>query len=192
MTPSGLGGLLTRAMHDEDSHWGLNMTNTTSNAWRAYGDKRYFDRSISRTSAWSTWRSGFRDEVFGAFNTGTVPQPANYLALTRIANLTAARNFPAEAAGNISPLFAWNGSTVVRRKDVNNLNDYSWTSDWYGWSTYYLLEKQYNPNTPTGYLQPPTGSPAVSPNGWQSTQSVPPNWIQNAQVRYAVSMVNNL
>jgi hypothetical protein len=193
VTPSSLGGLLTRAMHDEDSHWGLNVTNTTANAWRAYGDKRYFDTvDLANKTLVDVAVQDSVDEVFGAFNTGTVPQPANYLALTRIANLTAAQNYSgAQAAGNISPLFAWNGSTTIRRNDVNNLNDYSWTSSWWGWSTWTLLQK-YNPNTPTGYLQPPTGSPAVSPSGWQSNQSVPPNWVAGAQVRYAVSVVNNL
>src|SRR5262249_42592779 len=40
---SMFGGLLTRAMHDEDSHWGLAVHNAAKDSWRAYGDKRYFD-----------------------------------------------------------------------------------------------------------------------------------------------------
>jgi len=32
---------------------------------------------------------------------------------------------------------------VLRRKDVNDLNDKHWTADWWGWSTYLLL-KDYN------------------------------------------------
>jgi len=193
VTPADLGGLLTRAMHDEDSLWGLNVTNTTSNAWRAYGDKRYFDTvDLANKILVDVAVQDSVDEVFGAFNSGTVPQPADYLALKRIANLTAAQNRSgAQAAGNVSPLFAWNGSTTIRRNDTNNLNDYSWTDNWWGWSTWTLLQS-YNPNTPTGFAQPPTGSPAVSPSGWQSTHSVPPNWVQGAQVRYAASVVNNL
>jgi hypothetical protein len=132
------------------------------------------------------------DEVFNAFSTGTVPQPANYMALGRIANLTATQNYSAaQSAGNISPMFAWDGSTTLRRNDVNNLNDYSWTSSWWGWSTWTLLQN-YSPNTPTGYPSPPTTAPVVSSSGWQSNKSVPPNWVQGAQVRYAVSIVNNL
>ena len=193
VTPSDLGSLLTRIMHDEDSHWGLNVTNTTSNAWRAYGDKRYFDTvDLANKTLVDVAVQDSVDEVFNAFNTGTVPQPANYLALSRIADFTAAqKSSGAQAAGNISPLFAWTGSTTIRRNDVANLNDYSWTSNWWGWSTYALL-RNYTPNTPTGYLQPPAGSPAVSPNGWQSTQSAPPNWVAGAQVRYAASVVNTL
>jgi hypothetical protein len=49
-------------------------------------------------------------------------------------------------AGNFSPLFRVEGSKVLRRKDVNNLNDTATVDDWWGWSTYLLL-KDY---TPTG------------------------------------------
>jgi hypothetical protein len=193
VTPSKVGALLTRFMHDEDSHWGLNVTNPARSAWRAYGDKRYFDTvDLANKGLVDLAVQDSVDEVLHAFTNATVREPADYLALTRVANLTAAQNYSgALAAGNISPLFAWNGSAVLRRNDVENLNDYSWTGDWYGVTTLALLEI-YNTNTPTGYPQPPTGSPAISSNGWQSTQSVLPNWIQGAQVHYAVSIVNNL
>jgi hypothetical protein len=193
VTPSDVGSLITRIMHDEDSLWGLNVTDANAHAWRAYGDKRYFDTvDLANKVLVDVAVQDSVDEVFNAFSTGTVPQPADYLALTRIANLTAAQNYPgAQAAGNISPMFAWDGSTTLRRNDVNNLNDYSWTSSWWGWSTWTLLQK-YSPNTPTGFATPPATAPAVSPNGWQSNQSVPPNWVQGTQVRYAASVVNNL
>jgi hypothetical protein len=54
------------------------------------------------------------------------------------------------------------------------------------------LLARYNPDTPTGYSSPPTTAPTVSPNGWQSGQSVPPSWVQGQQVRYAVSILNSL
>jgi len=44
---------------------------------------------------------------------------------------------------NFSPLFKMEGDKVLRRKDVNDLNDKHWTADWWGWSTYLLL-KDYN------------------------------------------------
>ena len=193
VTPSSVGSLITRIMHDEDSLWGLNVTNANAQAWRAYGDKRYFDTvDLANKTMVDAAVQDSVDEVFNAFNTGTVPQPENYTALGRIANLTVAQNNSgAQTAGNISPMFAWNGSATIRRNDVNNLNDYSWTSSWWGWSTWTLLQK-YKPNTPTGYPLPPTTAPAVSPSGWQSSQSVPPNWVKGARVRYAVSMVSNL
>jgi hypothetical protein len=39
------------------------------------------------------------------------------------------------------------GDKVLRRQDVNDLNDKHWTNDWWGWSTYLLL-KDYKPNSP--------------------------------------------
>jgi hypothetical protein len=192
VTPSSAGSLLTRYMHDEDSHWGLAVTNQNSNAWRAYGDKRYFDTvDLANKVLVDAAVQTSVDEVFTAYLNGVVPQPAQYLALQRVANLDQAQN-PANAQpmGNGSALFFWNGTTVMRRNDVNNLNDYSWTGSWWGWSTLALLKNSYNPNPPQGYLQPPTAAPSVDPNGWQSNQSVPPNWVQGAQVRYAASFVN--
>ncbi len=176
VTPGEVGALVTRIMHDEDSACGLAVTNAAKQAWRAYGDKRYFDTvDLANKAVVDAAVQDSVDEVFNAFNTGFVPQPENYLPLARIANLTAARDYSAaQAAGNLSPLFAWNGSATVRRNDVNDLNDYSWTTDWWGWSTWAALLMDYHPNTPTGYPQPPAGSPAVSPGGWQSNRSVPP------------------
>lgn len=193
VTPSDSGSLLSRFMHDEDCLWGLNVTNTVGNVWRAYGDKRYFDTvDLANKTLVDVAVQESIDEVFAAFNTGAVPQPANYAALTRIPNLTnAADRTTAQASGNVSPLFTWDGSVVLRRNNVDDLNDYSWTSSWWAWSTLILMQS-YSPNQPQGYPAPPTTSPAVSPTGWQGNQSAPPNWVAGAQVRYAVSFVANL
>jgi hypothetical protein len=194
VTTSDVGSLLSRYMHDEDCLWGINVSNQTYNAWHAYGDKRYFDTVDTTNKALVDFTvQQSVDEVFQAFNTGNVPQPAAYVALTRIANLAAAQNSGgAQAAGNISPLFVASGNTVLRRNDVNNLNDYSWTDSWWGWSTLSLMKTSYAPNPPQGYPQPPAAAPLISPNGWQLNHSVPPNWVSGAQVRYAVSFVLNL
>ena len=58
-------------------------------------------------------------------------------------DLNAAQN----PANNFSPLFKMEEDKVLRRKDVNDLNDKHWTNDWW-WSTY-LLPKDYKPNQPT-------------------------------------------
>ncbi len=195
VTPSDVGSLLSRYMHDEDSLWGINVTNQTSNAWHAYGDKRYIDTvDLANKNLVDFAVQQSVDEIFQAFNTGTVPQPANYVALTRIPNLTAAQNSGgAQAAGNISPLFVASNGTVLRRNDISNLNDYSpWTNNWWGWSTLSQMKTSYNPNPPQQYPQPPSSAPAISPTGWQSNQSVPPDWVSGAQVRYAVSLLTNL
>lgn len=190
VTPSSAGSLLSRYMHDEDCKWGLNVTNQTGNAWRAYGDKRYFDTvDLANKVLVDLAVQASVDEIFTTFSSGVAPQPAAYGALQHIPNLANARDeTSAQASGNISPLFYWDGNVVSRRNDVSSLNDYSWTSSWWGWSTLALLQT-YDPPPPQGFPNAPAVAPAVSAAGWQSAQSVPPNWVQGAQVRYAFSFV---
>ncbi|UWF50218.1 phospholipase [Pseudomonas sp. N3-W] len=141
VTPSDLGSLITRFMHDEDSKFGLKVRNGNGDQWRAYGDKRYFDSgdSVNRVHVKQAVQDS-ADEIFTAYLSGTLPSPTTYAALKRLPDLQAVLNL----ANNFSPLFRVEGSKVLRRKDVNNLNDTATVDDWWGWSTYLLL-KDYNP-----------------------------------------------
>lgn len=195
VTPNQVGSYLSRYMHDEDSHWGLNLLDAANTPWHAYGDKRYFDTvDVANKAAVDSAVQLSVDEIFYAFNNGVITPTANLAALQLTPTpIGSARNPQNEqAAGNISPLFSWDGSAMLRRNDINNLNDYSWTSSWWGWSTLALIQKSYAPNPPQGYLQRPTTAPAISASGWQSAQSVPPNWVSGAQVHYAVSFLTSL
>ncbi|VVO24982.1 phospholipase [Pseudomonas fluorescens] len=148
VTPSDLGSLITRFMHDEDSKFGLNVSNARGDKWRAYGDKRYFDTLDSancRQVKLAVQRSV--DEVFDTFIRGTLPAPENYIALDYIPDLKAVQN----PSGNFSPLFVMEGDKVLRRSDVNNLDDQNRIGDWWGWSTYLLL-KGYKPSKPGSAL----------------------------------------
>lgn len=141
VTPSDLGSLITRFMHDEDSKFGLNVRNGHGDQWHAYGDKRYFDAIDSANRAQVDLAVQVSaDEVFAAFLSGIAPSPANFAALKILPDLQAVLN----PTGNFSPLFKVEGDKVLRRKDVNNLNDTATVDDWWGWSTYLLL-KDYNP-----------------------------------------------
>lgn len=196
VTPTTVGALILRYMHDEDSNWGLHLVNSGGGLeWQAYGDKRYFDAvDLANKSLAESALQFSVDEVFTAFDSGNITPPQQMAAREMTPYpLGFARNPNNEqAAGNISPLFAVVDSQPVRRNDVNNLNDYSWTSNWVGLSTLVLLQNSYNPNPPQGYPQRPTTAPVVDPNGWQANQSVPPNWVSGAQVRYAVSFLTSL
>ncbi|KAF2392755.1 phospholipase [Pseudomonas frederiksbergensis] len=141
VTPSDLGSLITRFMHDEDSKFGLNVRNGNGEQWRAYGDKRYFDAidSANRLHVNAAVQLS-ADEVFAAYLSGTVPVPSSFAALKQLPDLQAVLNL----ASNFSPLFRIEGGKVLRRKDVNNLNDTATVDDWWGWSTYLLL-KDYHP-----------------------------------------------
>ncbi|TPG81457.1 phospholipase [Pseudomonas arsenicoxydans] len=141
VTPSDLGSLITRFMHDEDSKFGLNVRNGNGDQWRAYGDKRYFDAidSANRVQVNQAVQLS-ADEIFAAYLSGVAPSPGNFSALKKLPDLQAVLN----PAGNFSPLFRLEGSNVLRRKDVNNVNDTATVDDWWGWSTYLLL-KDYSP-----------------------------------------------
>jgi hypothetical protein len=141
VTPSDLGSLITRFMHDEDSKFGLNVRNGIGDHWRGYGDKRYFDAlsSANRVQVNQAVQMS-ADEVFAAYLSGTATVPGNFGALKKTPDLQAVLN----PANNFSPLFRVEGNKVLRRKDVNNLNDTATVDDWWGWSTYLLL-KDYKP-----------------------------------------------
>ncbi|WP_213942069.1 phospholipase [Pseudomonas sp. dw_612] len=141
VTPSDLGSLITRFMHDEDSKFGLNVRNGNGEQWRAYGDKRHFDviDSANRLHVNQAVQAS-ADEVFAAYLSGTVPAFNTFAALKQLPDLQAVLNL----ASNFAPLFRLEGGKVLRRKDVSNLNDAATVDDWWGWSTYLLL-KDYHP-----------------------------------------------
>ncbi|WP_129972351.1 MULTISPECIES: phospholipase [unclassified Pseudomonas] len=140
VTPSDLGSLITRFMHDEDSKFGLKVRNGHGEQWRAFGDKRYFDATDADNRNQVTLAvQDSADEVYAAYSSGNVPTTFN--ALQRLPDLTAVL----DPANNFSPLFRLQDNKVLRRKDVNNLNDNATVDDWWGWSTYLLL-KDYHPS----------------------------------------------
>lgn len=132
-----LGSLLARCMHDEDSRNGLKVHNEIGRSWTAYGDKRLLDdvsrdnlgmaikaTQVSATDVWNAYKGGAQE----------------YTALKLIPDLAKVQD--ATTKENYSPLFKTNGTKADRRNDVNNRQDFSWTNDWWGWSTYYLLSQQ--------------------------------------------------
>ncbi|MFJ2540555.1 phospholipase [Pseudomonas sp. NPDC087614] len=142
VTPSDLGSLITRFMHDEDSKFGLSVRNAYGDQWRAFGDKRYFEATdADNRQQVNQAVQASEDEVFAAYLSGKMPVPSAFSALQRLPDLTAVLN----PANNFPALFRTQGSKVLRRRDVNNLNDTATVDDWWGWSTYLLL-KDYHPS----------------------------------------------
>ncbi|MEA5671067.1 phospholipase [Pseudomonas sp. MH2] len=186
VTPSDIGSLVSRFMHDEDSKYGLRVRNAEGEQWRAYGDKRYFD-SVDVANRRQVGRAVQRsaDEVFQAFDKGQATSPEQYAALRLTPDLQAAEQDL--VPGNFAPLYRQQGSTVLRRKNVADLNDGQYTGDWWGWSTYLLL-KDYKPNRPTGFIDAPTASPAIVANSWQRREPDGLNWRRGNAVRYAFSV----
>ncbi|PWB34934.1 phospholipase [Pseudomonas sp. SDI] len=190
VTPADLGSLISRFMHDEDSKYGLLLRNAQGDTWRGYGDKRYFDSVDVRNRqqvGLAVQRSV--DEVFAAFVGGVLPAADQYAALRVAADLNAA--VTGAVPGNFAALFALKNGKLMRRADVNNLNDTAQIDNWWGWSTYLLL-KDYTPNKPVGFLEPLPTAPRLKADGWQSHTPSEPNWLPGHAVRYAVSVVNGL
>ncbi|MGB8843345.1 MAG: hypothetical protein WCC64_19995 [Aliidongia sp.] len=187
---SYVSSFLSRVMHDEDSKFGLNVTNGHHEIWRAYGDKRFFDTiDLTNRNHVKQAVQASADEIFDAFIRGGAPAPEDYVALNRIVNLSQVSD-PSNRA-NYSPLFVAADNTVLRRTNVNDLNDRTWTKDWWGVTTMCELVG-HKPNNPTGYLSPPNVPPIIQDDGWQSHTPVSPHWVDGNAVRYAFSYANVL
>lgn len=132
-----LGSLLARCMHDEDSLNGLRVHNARGETWVAYGDKRLLD-SVGQANAVMVVRAvqTSASEVWDSY-AGATPSTA-FAALTLAPDL--ARVSDVSTRENSSPLFRLQGGVVARRGDVTNRGDFSWTTDWWGLTTYSLLE----------------------------------------------------
>ncbi|MGH8380811.1 phospholipase [Pseudomonas sp.] len=190
ITPKDVGSLLSRFMHDEDCKFGLNVTNRRNNRWHAYGDKRYFDTVdvLNRLQVDNIVQQS-ANEVLEAFLTGQPPHPEEYIFEQFVVDLDAVKDH--SSTNNYSPLFVYDGKTVLCRNTLADLNDRSWTKNWIGASTLIQL-KRYTPNKPTGYLEPPSTIPEIVPDGWQTNTPEPPNWVSGNAVRYAFSYYNGL
>lgn len=132
-----MGSLLVRCMHDEDSHNGLKVHNANGDAWVAYGDKRLLDKVGTDNRAMVVRAAqASADDVW----TAHVGGPHNNTALAFIPDLV--RVADVSTKENFSPLFRTvpGGGPVQRRNDVTNRNDFSWTDDWWGWSTWAAIK----------------------------------------------------
>lgn len=132
-----MGSLLVRCMHDEDSHNGLKVQNAAGDAWVAYGDKRLLDALGADNRAMVVRAAqASANDVWNAHLGG----PHAYTALSYIPDL--ARVADVSTKENFSPLFRTLsvGGVVHRRTDVTNRNDFSWTADWWGWSTWAAIK----------------------------------------------------
>jgi hypothetical protein len=184
--------LCAKGMHDEDCKYGLIVSNQLGNNWRAYGDKRYFDTvNLQNMSLVDEAVQYSATEIFSAFLNGTQPvDPANYMGLALAPNLAQVMNYQTNPLGNFVPLLVLNNGAVQNRDALNDLNAPGWSAP-LQWAT--LAAKLhssvfYHPNQPAAYVGAPDTAPAISPNGWGSTNPIPPNWVAGNQVRYFVSV----
>ena len=161
---ANLGSLLVRCMHDEDSFNGLNVTNANKNSWVAYGDKRLLD-SVSAANAEMVKRAvqASADDVWRVYQGGAFERRALQLIpdLAAVADVSAGVADPKKAT-NFSPLFRVQDGVVACRNDLSNREDFSWTTNWFGWTTFLALMGNHNylharcidlaTNQPVGWL----------------------------------------
>ncbi|MES2504027.1 MAG: phospholipase [Myxococcota bacterium] len=133
VTPAFVGSLLAGFMHDEENLAGVHVVNEYGDRWIAYGDERYQDplNSTNKAMMLKALQASV-DEVYLAYQTKQLPAKYQHLAL-----LPMAVENGANGKVDIAPLFYWDRSAqkVMRRNNLGDARDYSWTADWYGWST---------------------------------------------------------
>ncbi|MBB3871922.1 hypothetical protein [Brevundimonas mediterranea] len=185
-TPTAAGDALTRYMHDEDCHYGLNVSNLNGMSWKMYGDKRLQD-NVNDYSMMAVEQAvqASADEIYVAMTTGVAPAKAAYDALNYIPILA----FDPNDKTNTAPLWITDGAgNCSHRTDTNNLDSYAWTGSW--WATTFLawMGIHYGPPNPLpGRMAPPTTAPKVS--SFLNAGNYAPDWVAGGSVRYAVSFV---
>src|SRR5579885_861289 len=140
ITPGTVGSLLSSYMHGEENVNGLHVHNLNGDKWIAYGDKSYFSPQTSyhRNMIIATMQNS-ADQIFAAYQQGTTQVNDNVKDFIPLPDETGnAANL------DISPLFYWDDTTkkLMRRSDMQNLNDRHWTDNWWGWSTLLELQKE--------------------------------------------------
>jgi hypothetical protein len=148
VSPPTVGSLLAGYMHNEDGNNGLIVTNANGDTWKAFGDGHYLDprNQVNREILHKAMQIS-ADEIFTAYLSGKLP--TEDLALKYIPN-NAKLDQNREDKTNPSPLFYWDSEThqVLRRIELNNPNNYQWTSSWIGWETLLEIAKNNNIRPP--------------------------------------------
>lgn len=184
-------GYAARYMHDEDSMWGLYVTNRRGDSWIAYGDKKFgdsYDSDNARMVMDAVQAS--IDEVYAAFDTGACPEhPDDYAALRITPRIDALmdRRHP----GNFAAYFViGDDGAVLARTNPRDLEDFRWDAQWTVLTALANQKRIGHHTAPPGrFLPAPPEAPALS--GWTSNTSSPPTWKNGTRVRYAASFFEN-
>ena len=139
------GDYLAMYVHDEDSHYGLNVENERAgrgDQWRCYGDKRYFNPENQRNRELCEEAVKVSiQEIYNAYQTKNGAEV--FGALKLIPNLAKARDWKTNPNNRV--LFYFEGDRLYERKDVNNLGDNNYVECLTGPVTAADLKIRYNP-----------------------------------------------
>eukprot|EP00656_Telonema_subtile_P032653 TRINITY_DN3588_c0_g1_i1.p1 TRINITY_DN3588_c0_g1~~TRINITY_DN3588_c0_g1_i1.p1 ORF type:complete len:426 (-),score=69.30 TRINITY_DN3588_c0_g1_i1:259-1536(-) len=162
-SPSETGSYISRYQHDEECHYGLNVTNLKGDLWIAYGDMRLLDVENAENMARAQAAvQASLDEVYSVFSSGVVLANSSEFATYSLVPSVVETN-------SLSPMFKWDGQMLWRRDNLNDLRGTKYIKQAYidGWSsatTLVELELLYGPpsNLPPrkgavyGHLMSPT------------------------------------
>ena len=131
-TPSNVGHLLSKFMHDEDGKFGLRVTNERGDKWTAYGDGTLLhDKSKDNLKLVTEAVQLSVDQVYEAYR-----NPTKTLELTVVTDLIP---FVDQEEKNIHPLFQVKNGKLCRRYSVNDLHDHRTMTSWWGATTLFKL-----------------------------------------------------
>ena len=128
VTPTQVGHLLSKCMHDEDGTYGLHVTNRKGDKWVALGDGMLLDeRSKDNLRLATDAVQKSVDQVFEAYE-----YPSKVLDTAEVTDLVPIVD---PAGRNHFPLFQVKDGTLHRRSDVRNVQDGKTTTKWWGVTT---------------------------------------------------------
>lgn len=137
VTPSKVGDLLCKYMHDEDNKQGIRVANRMGNKWIAYGDGMMLDESEMNFKIAVLAVQKSVDHIYEAFQCPT--------QLTSSSVVTDYIPFVDADEENNYPMFQVKDGKLLRRDDLENLSDPKTTSDWNGMVTVVKL-RSYKPH----------------------------------------------
>ncbi|KAK0672543.1 hypothetical protein QBC41DRAFT_380446 [Cercophora samala] len=122
----GAADLCAKYMHDEDNAIGLSVESPIGRAWHTFGDKKLLDGEdvANKNEAWNAVRAS-ADEIYAAWQTGTVPARVDYAAWKYAPILSTVTSI-------VAPLFREDGQ---RRADIRKRCQAKYTSNYWFWST---------------------------------------------------------
>ena len=129
-TPSNVGHLLSKYMHDEDGKFGLRVTNVRGDKWTSYGDGILLHEKSKDNLKLVTEAVRLSvDQVYEAYR--------NPIKTLETAVVTDLIPFVDQEEENTQSLFQVKDGKLCRRSSVNNLQDHRTVTSWWAATTFF-------------------------------------------------------
>ncbi|XP_078364412.1 uncharacterized protein LOC144648836 [Oculina patagonica] len=137
ITPSKVGHLLSKYMHDEDNTYGLRVTNKRGDKWIAYGDGMLLNEESEGNYRIAI--DAVQASVNHVYNAFLYPEKT-----TDSSVVTDYIPFVDANENNNYPMFQVKDGKLLRRADLDNLSDPNTKSNWSGLKTVWKA-RSYKP-----------------------------------------------